>query len=271
MKGKSVHILLMLSVYFLLVTDVKSQDWESGILAGASNYAGDFSYYPLLEETHPSFGVFLKKNLSSYISLDGSLNYGRISGNDQNLDYLNARNLSFQSDIFEFSFQMEYNFFPFVIGMDAKNHTPFIFTGISAFYFNPETEFEGETVELRPLKTEGQGLEDGPSEYSKFSIAWPIGLGYRFDLQSNWILGLKAGVRISFTDYLDDVSGNYYPADVLEEEVGDLSAVLSDRSDDSNALGVAGKQRGSPLNTDYFMFARLAISYQINNPECFEF
>lgn len=271
MMHKLKNILLTLVVAAFSFNHASSQTWEAGLMAGGSNYMGDFAPYPILEESHASTGLFLQYNLNSYISLDGSFNYGSISGDDKNLDYLNSRNLSFRSHIYELSLQMEYNFYPFAVGIEARNYTPFFFTGLSGFYFNPTTQYNGEKVELQPLSTEGQGLEGGPETYSNFNAAVPIGLGFKMDVSPNWIMGIKGGVRVTFTDYLDDVSGTYFSPSVLAEEVGPQSAELADRSSGENALGRPGKQRGGYNEVDYFMFLRFVLSFRIKNPDCFEF
>ena len=57
---------------------------------------------------------------------------------------------------------------------------------------------------------------DGFSErYRLTEVAIPMGLGVKYRLTERFILGLDAGLRKTFTDYLDDVSGTYVNNDDL--------------------------------------------------------
>ncbi len=61
--------------------------------------------------------------------------------------------------------------------------TPYLFGGISVFYFNPyATDPAGDKVYLRPLSTEGEGLPMYPDrkEYSLVNMAFPFGGGFKF-------------------------------------------------------------------------------------------
>ena len=72
-------------------------------------------------------------------------------------------------------------------------------------------------------------------------------------------------MRKTWTDYFDDVSGAYVSPSVLEEENGQLSAFLADRSvvqegaEDQNA----GLQRGDPGRKDWYNFTTVTLSIRL--------
>src|SRR5687768_14100169 len=90
-----------------------AQKWEIGGMLGASNYNGDLAREIVLKETHIAGGAFIRYNLGKYWSIKPAFQIGTISGSDKNFKENKYRNLSFKSNITEFSTVMEYNFKPF--------------------------------------------------------------------------------------------------------------------------------------------------------------
>ena len=73
------------------------------------------------------------------------------------------RGLHFRTQIQELSSQIEFNFLPFETGSVLYNWSPYIFSGISIYNFNPQAEnSNGQWVDLQPLGTEGQGTTAYP-------------------------------------------------------------------------------------------------------------
>lgn len=246
----------------------KAQDNEIGIMGGVANYKGDLAPTIQFNEFRPAAGVFYKKNLSRFFSMGAYLTHGSVGGSDQNVETRRERNLSFESDITELSFIVEFNFLPFVKGRDPYRFTPNVFLGVGGFYFNPTTTLDGETFELNEMRTEGQGIgnnDDGA--YSLFQVAIPMGLGLKYDLAPRWNLGLQAGYRYTFTDYLDDVGGQFANSGLLSEEVAPESATLADRS--ASAYGIEGRNRGDNQYNDWYFFAGFTLSYKIKNDVCY--
>jgi hypothetical protein len=76
-----------------------------------------------------------------------------------NRDYLQARNLSFKSNLKEAFAVLEVSLLDF----SAKKFTPYAYGGVVVFHFNPYTyDTNNAKVFLEPLSTEGQGLADYP-------------------------------------------------------------------------------------------------------------
>ena len=248
----------------------KCQDFEVGFFGGISNYQGDMAPDIVWHETHLATGLCIKYNMSPYFALSLNGNYGKISGNDTNQASTKPRNLSFSTSIYELSTQLEFNFFRFAQGMHPKKFTPYVFTGISLFYFNPETEYDGESYSLRLYVTEGQGYKDGlPNTYNNWQFAVPVGGGFKINPTENWNIYIHASYQLTFTGYLDDVSGTYPDKKQLIESAGPLAATLSDRSGEKtgNYLAYAGQQRGNSLN-DSYIFAGVTVTYIVPNKVC---
>ena len=263
-----------LAILLLLLMNVSNgigQDWEGGLFVGASNYRGDMAPYMVPEETHPALGIFVKRNLSEFFAFSVSAKQGSISGDDANYDHLQSRGLSFESDITEVSAVFEFNFFPFLKGLEPDQFTPYVYSGFAMFRFEPHTTFNGQTYNLKKFRTEGQGItDDAPSQYSNYQPSIPIGGGVKLQLNRRLNLTFKLGYRATFTDFLDDVSTNYPAKDQLAQSAGQTAVALSDRSSDGHFTG-KGKQRGDSQNNDWYIFSGFTVSYNIENPECFEF
>ena len=93
---------------------------------------------------------------------------------------------------------------------------------------------------LRPLHTEGQGRDDvNPGDdfniagkefksgktYKKFAVCIPLGLGIQKAFNASMGIKIEGGIRYTFTDYVDDVSGLYY--DWGNSEGNILNATMS--------------------------------------------
>ena len=71
-------------------------------------------------------------------------------------------------------------------------------------------------------------------------------------------------MRFTFTDYLDDVSGNYYDNQTLSEYRGAVVARLADKSETTH---LAGTGRGNSTTKDFYSFAGLVITYKFGNTD----
>jgi hypothetical protein len=202
------YILTLFSFFFSYTTDAQYND--VGVMLGGANYKGELSRHLFNTNfIHPAIGIFYRHNYDRRWSLKVALNYGRISGDDAKAKtpFEIDRNLSFYSDILEISPLFEFNFFPFETGRNDYPFTPYLFTGLSFFHFNPKTKLGNTIYELQPLGTEGQGI-NGVKRYKRFQVALPIGGGIKIAV-GNIGIGIELGARRAYTDYLDDVSTVY--------------------------------------------------------------
>ncbi|MFK8008041.1 MAG: DUF6089 family protein [Saprospiraceae bacterium] len=256
------NIILILS-FFLLPFLSFSQHSELGITLGISAYQGDLS--PSTSrlnpgQINPMVGIFGKYNFNRIIAVRAGFNYAILSAEDSKstIETSKIRNLSFRSNIFEGNLMLEIN----ILGYEPYNleepWSPYLFAGIAFFHYNPEAKFNDEWVELQPLGTEGQGLPDYPDRkpYNLNSFAIPMGGGIKFALSDTWNLGVEGGVRMTFTDYLDDVSSTYVEESLLLEK-NPLSAALANRS--GNPID-AGFIRGNNKVSDWYAFLGVTLS-----------
>jgi hypothetical protein len=242
-----------------------AQRSELGIFLGGARYNGDLHPEWLnLKFLGPAVGVLYRYHLNYHWSLKGNVYYGKISADDaasKDSFQLN-RNLNFKSGILDISLQAEFNFFPFDLGNSEQFITPYAFTGISLFKWNPKGEFSGQWYELQPLGTEGQGTTVyNKKEYSLTQVAIPMGVGLKMDL-GKLCLGIEAGARRAFTDYIDDVSTVYPDKIVLAAEHGPVSAVLSDKSL-AKEYSIINRQRGNSRTKDWYTFIGITLSFRL--------
>jgi hypothetical protein len=268
----------------------KRQRYEFSIGAGVSNFLGDLGgadqigthYFKDLEWTLTRFAaaVGLRYKLSEFFALNSHLTYGRVSGDDKLTKefFRNYRNLNFFSDIFEFNVNFEGAFqqeqighryrLRRVKGIRAYEIYTYAFAGVGFFYFDPKTTFNGATVRLRPLGTEGEGLVETRKEYSPLQFCIPLGLGFKYTIDRKWGVGLEVGIRKTFTDYIDDVSTTYYDLQKFIDEYGFEKGYyvysLADRSSGARPqITAAGAQRGDPRYKDSYMFAIFSLNYKL--------
>lgn len=251
---------------------VMAQYEEIGIQAGITHYKGELAenlFKP--GEIHPYVGAFFRHNWNRHWSYKLELNLGRISGSDTHSKnaFERNRNLSFYTNILELSPQIEFNFFPYETGNAAYPFTPYIFTGLSVFHFNPKAELNGEVFELQPLGTEGQG-SNGTKKYKRIQFAIPIGGGIKFAAGGSVGVGIEIGARRTYTDYLDDVSTLYPDQQVLLATEGSAAVAFSDRSltivDTSSSIpAIYRKQRGDSKNKDWYLFAGVTLYFRLSS------
>ncbi len=240
-------------------------------MLGGSTYKGELSEHTFNTDfVHPAFGAFYRHNWDRRWSWKIELNYGKISGDDAygSTAYQRDRNLSFESTILELSPQVEFNFLPYETGRPDYPFTPYLFTGISVFTFNPKAYLGNELYELQPLGTEGQGI-NGTKKYKRTAIAIPIGGGVKINV-GRFGIGIEVGARRSYSDYIDDVSTVYPDPALLQAANGTAAVLLSNRSflaNDTNFVQPPFnfKQRGDSNTPDWYVFGGVTIYFRLTS------
>ena len=103
------------------------------------------------------------------------------------------------------------------------------------------------------MGTEGQGIKPGTQIYSEYALVVPYGLGYRIRLNSKESIGIDAGFRATFTDYLDDVSTVYFDNNTLIQQRGALAAALANPAKGDNPIvSQTNARRGNPNSNDKY-------------------
>ena len=236
---------------------------EIGVYGGGSYYIGDLNRSRHFVDSKLAGGLIFRYNLSTRHSLRFTANYGNIyafdsdSPNPQHV----RRNLSFRSQIIEIAAGVELDLFKYRISDMKFPISPYFFYQIAYTRINPKADINGNEIALQPLGTEGQGtpLFTGKREYGLNQLAIPLGIGLKFNLRPRLAMSIEYGIRKTFTDYLDDVSGTYVDRDQLAFYNGPLSAELSDRSVD-DGFSNTGANRGSSANKDWYSFYGIMIT-----------
>lgn len=284
-----------------------------GFSVSALNYYGDLSPRPSrfstdISFTRPAVGLVFSHRFGPRYAITGSFMYGTLKGADsesadrgdpENGVYRYQRNLSFRNRIKELSVVGSFDLFQnSATYISRVNWTPYGFFGISALLHNPQAlapaqdlngnalPEAGQWIDLQPLGTEGQHSQleatdanYGIEPYKKLQIAIPFGLGARFRLNEVLDFSVEGGFRYLFTDYIDDVSGNYVDLGVFGSN--ELAKALSYRSSEvaepnSSYIGRDGQTyeviqgygseqasnvRGSKNDRDIFMVTTFKLTY----------
>jgi len=273
---KGLHILCLLLTIGWSSKHAFAQENEFGGWAGTSVYLGDLNPNMSFKDARWASGIFYRYNFNNRMAVRAAFNYGFLDAADKRIKrypYLQARNLSFQSHIAELAATFEINFFNYstVKSRGTKFWTPYLFIGASVFYYNPYTYLDGKRYILESVGTEGQKSANHPTKnrgYDQYAFAIPYGLGIKIALNRNWALNIEASSRITFTDYLDDVSGSYAETDDVNYYVNgvNIGPKLADRS--AGKIGIPGKQRGTSKDKDRFMFVGVGVTYTIHTLKC---
>lgn len=261
------RLLLALFTFIILLfpSTSQAQYFDTGIFYGVSSYQGDLSPNAMdPSQYNLALGAFLRYHLSTRIAVKTHLYGGTLTGTDAFSARHRTRNLHFKSNILEWGVQGEYSLFSYEMLDKTHISTPYILAGLSAFYFNPYAEYRGVPRELRILGTEGQGLKGYDDFYKRVQLSIPLGLGIKVAINQTTNIGIEFGVRKTFTDYIDDVSGNYPDLADLFEQRGSLAHNLSFRSgeyDDAyRTVNPSGNSRGNPNNNDLYFFGGVTLS-----------
>ncbi|MBN8858236.1 MAG: hypothetical protein J0H29_07590 [Sphingobacteriales bacterium] len=193
-----------------------------------------------------------------------------LRGDQTNAKYRYERNLNFQSPVAEVAVLGELFFLQALANVSGEKRllcSPYILGGIGMFHFNPQAELNGGLVALKPLHTEGQGFAEYPDRpgYSLTALAFPVGIGLRYDLSAAFHIRFEVLHRITTTDYLDDVSTGYIdPAlfnKYLTADNAQLAIALSDRQAALNGLHTnqPGSIRGRSNKRDSYFTVELKI------------
>lgn len=295
MKTMRKSILISIALFGIVLSGSAQKEihYEVGMLLGGANYLGEIGGVDdprasildiRLDQTSPTVGGFFRLGVHPRIGLKTSVNFVQIKGDDASSmnPARRARNLNFRNRMVEFGLTAEIIYASLGDltneGSSNPNFTTNLdFTVFGGFYgvlhnptaritFDPNNMWEDRYYELRPLRTEGQ-----MEEYAKLIAAIPFGFGFNVNVRNTWKFGLEASYRTTFTDYLDDISGQYADPSTLDPLGQALSsqsnefviALINDPSSGSVAnhqYSEAGTYRGNPLTNDGYGTIQFTIS-----------
>ena len=169
-----------------------------------------------------------------------------------------TRNLSFFSTNYELSGSIMLFLFrelPAAYSQRRKFNM-YALVGFGATLFNPKAQYKGKAYNLRNMETEGVS-------YGRLTPVIPSGVGFMFKVSPRMNIAAEATYRLSFTDYLDDVSTNYISQDEFNSRI---AAGLADRRIENEMdPAAAGSQRGNPAVKDGYALYNIRLSYHLNS------
>lgn len=237
--------------------------FELGVMGGGSYYIGDLNTSKHFVYSKPAFGGIFRYNLGYRASLRLTGTYGNVWAADSESDdpFQNNRNLTFKSKLYELAFGVEVNMFKYSITSMRNPITPYFFYEMAYMRMNPQADYNNNTIDLQTIGTEGQGSSlSSRSPYKLNQLTIPLGIGVKFNLRKRLAMSLEYGIRKTFTDYLDDVSGNYVDPDLLTAENGPIAGELSNPSLDGASR--TGFNRGNDSTKDWYVFYGAMITFK---------
>ena len=263
---------------------------EAGVNLGVMNGVTDIQGNPKVYQG-PFAGVtFLKSSFStglyaiaSYRNVFGvrlEANIGRIEGYDSLLTNATApsaigryeRNLNFRSPIREVMLMGEIHLPQLFRSYEkpAYRLSPYIMAGISWFSFYPRAYTANGWVDLPPLRLEGQGFAEYPDRkpYRLNSFAYPLGLGFRYEVSPKLTLRFEINKRTTFTDYIDDVhEPNWVDPNLFANYLSASQAALARQLYNRSTIHTPPRDtrpRGNKNENDAYWTAVLKVGINLN-------
>lgn len=261
--------------FFSLVINVQAQEWEFGLQGGASGYMGDLNPENPLAFNDLSAGLSVKYNFNPTWGIRGNFAYANTYAydGDSRVAQRRERNLGFFGAVKEAAIVADFNFFKWLPQRGRIVYTPYVFAGIGGIQFNPKWYLPyvaGETprkVNLREVRTEFDSVAN-PASYANRAISIPFGAGFKYNLRGPWSLGIELAYRLTFTDYLDDVSGNYAATQPQLLPVGISPSDWRYLAYRDSPTAVPRTQRGDGHPYDSFMTVGITLSYTLFKGGC---
>ena len=174
--------------FFAFATS-QAQIHEVGVFLGGSNFVGDLGATNYIYPNEPAFGILYKWNKSPRHAYRFSYTQSQISANDSDSKEGGryGRGYRFTNNIKELSAGIEFNFFDFNLHEEKLKITPYIYSGLSYFFFDGKY-LSGNTIVTSGIST---------------SIAIPMTVGVKSTISRSLILALEVGARYTFTDNID--------------------------------------------------------------------
>ena len=266
--------------------------FEFGVQIGSNNFLGDlgghlgkgsdFAKDYMLKTVKPFGGISLNYYPYAWLNIIAGINLTQVAGADSLIDNKNGfekwryyRNLSFKSSIFEGYIGAEV--YPLMAFQNYEisrfRLQPYFGLGVGLFHFNPKANYNGQWVDLKPLRLEGQGMAEYPNrkEYSLIQMEMVMGAGVKYYIKENMYFGFEILHRKTFTDYVDDVSTDYINpalfANYLTPAQATMARQLAYREtliNPSMNRPYIDKQRGDPKENDAFFSGLLRFGMRLN-------
>ena len=220
-----------------------AQNSEFGLYLGGSYYMGELNPRKhFADVTSPAIGIYQDAHINSRYTWRTIGTFGKLKANDNLTDIglNNYRGLQFETDIYELSGQIHFNFLPYGFMITEKPFTPYLFIGLSIFHVNPHvSSMNSDTISTALPK------EDYTRTLTSVSV--PFGFGFKAML-GKISLGLEWSFRKTFTDDLDGIDNQYKTGNINDEP--------------EQHPHPKGFQKGIFNTSDWYSFAGITISFR---------
>jgi hypothetical protein len=224
---------------------------------GTSTYFGELQNPGDFIDAKPNLNVGLQYFVTPQIAVRAEANWFQLGGDDKKADGggREFRNLSFRSNNYEIVLTGAVSLFPKGNRYyQRKVFNPYAFVGVGYLYSNPKAELNGVWYPLQPLMTEDV-------KYSRSQFVIPYGLGARLKVGPFFNFVVEGGYRMTFTDYLDDVSTVHVDKSSWTDP---LRIALADRGPEVGASPrPIGSIRGNPDTNDGYMLFNVKVEYYL--------
>jgi hypothetical protein len=228
---------------------------------GTSTYFGELKDADISLKPDPSanLNVGLQYFFSNRIALRTELNWFQLRGSDEKTVNI-TRNLSFTSNNYELNAAGLVNLFPNGHRFYQRSSINFYgFLGVGVLYMNPKAELNGKKYALQPLRTEDKS-------YSRIQFVVPYGIGAKVKAGPFFNVALEGGWRLTFTDYMDDVSTVHPDKTTWTDPI---RIALSDRRLEGNPdlppSTIEQTKRGNPEKKDSYFLLNIKVEYYLAN------
>lgn len=284
---------------------IEPPGWSLGVNIGLSDLWGDVGTKSVIDHygndkywESPAFmgGLYARYSFHPALALRLGVNYGTVKatdewnkskaesasniGEDSYQRYL--RNQSVRSIMWEPYLMAEFT--PRRLNLDSRGASrrfqPYLLAGVGYFHFKPQAKYIDRNmndrgyVNLYDLNVEATGLpeelyKESAPEYALWQLEVPAGIGVRWDIGRRLALGVEYIYRITFTDYLDNVSGKYVDPSLysayLSPQKAALAAEMQDRSwqIDPSVTHAAGEMRGNASNKDAYSTFGVTLIFKV--------
>lgn len=176
-----VTVFLLLTTAFL----ASAQTYEIGGMIGGTNYIGDIGNTSYINPSNLAIGGIIKWNRSNRHAFRASATIAKIKGDDAYSDNSRRqeRGYSFQNVIKELSIGLEYTFWDFNVHSQEFIHTPYLYTGLTAFGYSALYKKDNNTIRKYD---------------NAISMAIPMVVGYKASVGRNAMVGFEIGARYTF-------------------------------------------------------------------------
>ncbi len=214
MRGYLIYIILI--ILMLMPGKLHAQNFEAGAFAGLSAYIGDLNTNRLFHKVYPAAGAVARFNHSQRLSTRVNATYSVLRGSDRNTsqpysnilesaDYPNIY-YEFETSMVELSLQSEFHILAYRQEEMLKAWAPYIFAGAGGIYFSPNPMEASDGGGLRDPAGVAHWHPDDDADYLNLALVGFAGLGIKYKLSRNFSASVEIGLRITSTDYLDEVS-----------------------------------------------------------------